>query len=165
MADDDPVALLWQVISYDALCGAILDHFISAYLARDEFCAGFIERELVERKPAVWKRETLASLIRQGGEDVAAFASLPAELAQLSRFRDAVVHSQADHGNQLRRLRRRKAKNEVWEITAQEIRDQNQRGMTCHSRLFFLVVFLTDEREMSQEALNWQAKGPADPPH
>ena len=64
------------------------------------------------------------------------------ELALLFKFRNIIAHSKPDHGDRYRRLRRREGKNELVEVTAEQVTREIQRGKVCHSALQSFPIYL-----------------------
>lgn len=135
-----------DVLSADVLCTSMINYLLAVYLARNDFAASLLERDFLDRRASnEWRQDTLRRVIAREGVDFNPYDALPDELKLLSDFRNRVAHSQADHGNPLRRLRRRRAENEpVWVISEAELAMQQERGMTCQSQLNFLTVRLID---------------------
>ena len=130
-----PEELLHEVLGYDVLCSTYLDYTLAAYLGRD-IAARLVLEPLIERQPQSWKRKTLDVIIEQERLGFPPFDGLTADLALLSDFRNRFAHSQPDHGDVLRRLRRYRGANQpVWLISENEIVEQFDRGMRCHSQL------------------------------
>lgn len=137
----EPHGLLSEVLGSDLLCNSMMDFLTAAYLGRNEFSRELIEADLLERKDTSWKRRTLKLLIDRLGLQHDPYSSLASELDELSTFRNRVAHSQPDHGNPLRRLRRANGRNQpVWLITEEEVRAQRGRGMACQSQLAFVTM-------------------------
>ena len=136
-----PEDLLWEVLGLETYCDSAVDYLIAGYLARDGFSRQLLESELVGRKPAEWKRRTLTTIIDREGFSYTPYDRLPTSLKVLSDFRNRVAHSQPDHGNVLRRLRRDRAENQpAWELTVDEVTSHWQRGIECQAQLLFLTV-------------------------
>jgi hypothetical protein len=133
--------LLWEVLGLESYCNSLLDYLIAGYLGRDAFSQQLLESELVGRKPVDWKLKTLRTITEREGFSYQPYDGLSKSLKALSDFRNGIAHSQPDHGNVLRRLRRQRAQNQpVWELTADEITAQWQLGIECQSQLLFLTV-------------------------
>jgi hypothetical protein len=131
-----------DVIVYAVDCEAALDYAFALYLGRNEDCSILIEEWLLKRFSFGEKLGLLKRIIELEHLDWAPYENLVPELQKLFDFRNAVAHSAPDHGDRFRRRRRRGTRNEVFEITADELAEQMHRGMGCHSAVWGLPMYL-----------------------
>lgn len=143
LGDKRPEDVLLDILGTDTYCTAQVDYLIAGYLARDEFGHELLEGYLLARVAADRKRKALSRILKHTGlNDGPPWAQLVPELEQLGAFRDRVAHSQPDHGNVLRRLRRIAGRNDVWEISHEELRAQWNRAIACQSQVVGLAQAL-----------------------
>ncbi|TDD56840.1 hypothetical protein E1263_25000 [Kribbella antibiotica] len=141
--DSAPANFPEDVIVYAVDCEAALDYAFALYLGRTQDCSILIEEWLLKRFSFGEKLGLLKRIIELEGLIWAPYETLVPELQKLFDFRNAVAHSAPDHGNRFSRKRRRAARNEVFEISADELAEQMHRGMRCQSAVWGLPTYLT----------------------
>jgi hypothetical protein len=156
-ADCSPERISEDVIVYSRDCESGLDYALALYLGRSDDCSIIIEERLLRWLRFDEKRRSLDELLKLESIDWAPYNTLGAELKKLFAFRDAVAHSSPDHGDRFRRFRRRRARNEVIEISRETLAEQLDRGMQCQSAVFGLPDYLLREQR------NWPTTDPLHP--
>lgn len=142
-----------DVLLYAALCEALMDYTISFILGGEEDTRLFIEQNLVSRTRRDHKIRMLSLLFTQRRPDVARESPYPqlfrqrtGELARMFEYRDAIAHSQPDHGDRFNRLRRHRGTNETVTVSPERMSREIARGMRCQSALDFIPLYLSDRR-------------------
>jgi len=112
------------VLAGDADRELELDYVLALYLGRDDFCSILIEDVLLERLSHDKKLDLLRKLLRRHAVGQPPYDQLAAELNQLRRFRNELVHTVAHEGDPWQRIRRPAGQNLLTTVSEDQVVEQ-----------------------------------------